>query len=444
MAKMGLSVIGALGLVGCAQVQGVQETYQEPTQITYWVDGRSQGMSVLASYENDSVLEEALGISIKFITPEPNQSEQAFKLLMASRKNLPDVVETNWLTAYPGGPERAIKSGIIKDLTPYLSEYAPYYQEQIASDDERLKESKTDSGAIYGFHAIKPPNQRILGGFMIREDWLRELGFKIPETIKEWEVVLMALKTQKNCLYPLSITLNELINHMIPAYGISQGFYLKGGKVQYGAIQPEYKDFLVTMNRWYESGLIDPSFAAIDEQTVKSNLLREKSGATFGNWQVAKENELGLVAVPFPTLEKGQALEVLPATYGGRIGKQTAAITGRSSHIEVVMKWFDEQYRQQTFEQQALDIEGLEIFNQNIMDIPSNRLPPIVATPSEDKELVELLGEIERYMMEKTIGFIMGVEPLDRFDEFVAHIKELGIQRAVDIKQVGVDRYNNR
>ncbi|MGL4736593.1 MAG: hypothetical protein ACRCW2_03970, partial [Cellulosilyticaceae bacterium] len=397
-----------------------------------------------ANYENDSVLEEALGISIEFITPEANQSEQAFKLLMASRKNLPDVVETNWLTAYPGGPERAIKSSIIKDLTPYLSAHAPYYQEQIASDDERLKESKTDSGAIYGFHAISPSNQRILDGFMIREDWLRELGLEIPETIPEWEAVLIAFKTQKNCLYPLSITLNELINHMIPAYGMSQGFYLKEGKVQYGAIRPEYKDFLVTMNRWYEAELIDPSFAAIDEQTVKSNLIREKSGATFGNWQIAKENELGLVAVPFPTLEKGQVLEVLPASYGGRTGKRTAAITGRSSHIEVIMQWFDEQYKEQEFEQAILDREALEIFNQNIVDITSNGLPPIVATPSEDKELGELLGEIERYVMEKTIGFIMGVEPLDQFDEFVTQIKMMGIQRAITIKQVAVDRYNNR
>ncbi|MGL4738589.1 MAG: hypothetical protein ACRCW2_14145, partial [Cellulosilyticaceae bacterium] len=199
-----------------------------------------------------------------------------------------------------------------------------------------------------------------------------------------------------------------------------------------------------TMNRWYEAELIEPSFAAIDEQTVRSNLLHEKSGATFGSWQVAEENELSLVAVPFPTLEKGKALEIAPASYIDRIGKRTAAITGRAPAIEVIMKWFDEQYSQHEIQQRPAEIEALEIFNKNIMDIPYNRLPPIVATPSEDKELNELLGEIERYVMEKTIGFIMGVEPLDGFNEFVEYIKRLGIERAIEIQQTGVNRYNNR
>jgi len=38
----------------------------------------------------------------------------------------------------------------------------------------------------------------------------------------------------------------------------------------------------------------------------------------------------------------------------------------------------------------------------------------------------------------------MGMEPLDNFDQYVEQIKKMNIQRAIDIYQAALERYNNR
>jgi putative aldouronate transport system substrate-binding protein len=42
---------------------------------------------------------------------------------------------------------------------------------------------------------------------------------------------------------------------------------------------------------------------------------------------------------------------------------------------------------------------------------------------------------------EMTVKFIIGQEPLSRYDGFVQTIKNMGIDRAVEIYQTAVDRY---
>jgi putative aldouronate transport system substrate-binding protein len=45
---------------------------------------------------------------------------------------------------------------------------------------------------------------------------------------------------------------------------------------------------------------------------------------------------------------------------------------------------------------------------------------------------------------EMTVKFIIGQEPLARYDEFVQNIRRMNIDRAVEIYQTAVDRYNAR
>lgn len=65
-------------------------------------------------------------------------------------------------------------------------------------------------------------------------------------------------------------------------------------------------------------------------------------------------------------------------------------------------------------------------------------------TTEEERELANIMVNIETYRDEMTLKFIMGQEPLDKFDEFVQTIKSMNIDRAIEIKQAALDRYNNR
>ena len=77
-------------------------------------------------------------------------------------------------------------------------------------------------------------------------------------------------------------------------------------------------------------------------------------------------------------------------------------------------------------------------------DMAKHKMPLVTATPEESQEMSQILSEVNTYMMEMYFKFLMGVESLDKFDEYVATLKQLGIEKAIEIKQKGIERYNNR
>lgn len=485
-------------------------------KITYWVQMNPNAAPIASSYNDVEYfkrLQEKTGVEVEFLHPPTGQAAEQFKLLIASRNDLPDVIETTWLSSYPGGPQKAIEDGIIIDIEPYLEEFAPNYKKMIESDPELLKQSKTDSGAVFGFHAINGSDSRIFGGFMLRQDWLTELGLEVPETISEWENVLTAFKEKKGASAPISTSLSSFIDHMIPAYNIAQKFYMEDGVVKYGAITPEYKEFLIEMNKWYANGLIDPDIASIDDKTIDANILNDKSGATFGGigggmgkWLDSTTNpEFALTAAPFPTLEKGTAAKVLPASYSHKMRGTSLAITTAAKDVEKIVKWLDERYTEEGIMLRNFGVEGetydmvdgspiykeiitnnpedlsmavalakytqagypspgvcehpdyhkqymqrpeqqeaLKLFNKDVETASRNMLPPIVATPEESKELANIVTELDTFIDESTIAFITGVEPIENFDQFTEDVKSMDIERAIEIQQAGVERYNAR
>src|SRR5699024_9977344 len=54
----------------------------------------------------------------------------------------------------------------------------------------------------------------------------------------------------------------------------------------------------------------------------------------------------------------------------------------------------------------------------------SHRLPPTTPTPEESENLANIMNEINTYVDEMRLKFIMGQESLDKYDEFVENIKK--------------------
>ena len=71
-------------------------------------------------------------------------------------------------------------------------------------------------------------------------------------------------------------------------------------------------------------------------------------------------------------------------------------------------------------------------------------MPPVTATADESKELGNIMSQISTYRDEKVVAFITGAESLDHYDDFVAEIKNLGIDRAIEIKTASLERYRAR
>ncbi len=72
------------------------------------------------------------------------------------------------------------------------------------------------------------------------------------------------------------------------------------------------------------------------------------------------------------------------------------------------------------------------------------KVPPITPTTDESKEYSTIMSEINTYRDEMSLKFILGDESLDNFDQFVETLYDLGLERALEIQNAALDRYNAR
>jgi putative aldouronate transport system substrate-binding protein len=86
--------------------------------------------------------------------------------------------------------------------------------------------------------------------------------------------------------------------------------------------------------------------------------------------------------------------------------------------------------------------EAIQIWSQTQAE--DHMLPPITSTPDESEELAEIMSEVNTYREEMFVRFITGQEPLSNFDDFQARLRQMGIERAIEIKQAGLERFNSR
>jgi len=87
-------------------------------------------------------------------------------------------------------------------------------------------------------------------------------------------------------------------------------------------------------------------------------------------------------------------------------------------------------------------LEAIQMWQDTNAD--KHILPTITPTPEESAEMAGIMNDIATYQEEMMLKFIMGVEPLDKFEEYVAEIKKMGIDRALEINQAAFERYDNR
>ena len=75
----------------------------------------------------------------------------------------------------------------------------------------------------------------------------------------------------------------------------------------------------------------------------------------------------------------------------------------------------------------------------------SYSFPGGVTLNAEEKEIyADYYGDIESYVQEMTVKFIMGLESIDQYDNFVQVLKDQGIEEVMSAYQTAYDRYMSR
>lgn len=486
--------------------------------LTYWAElttNVSANWASLGDTPFGKGLMKNTGVDINFLHPPIGQHKEQFSLILADG-NLPDVMEWNWTVDYPGGPEKAIKDGIIIPLNDVFEKYCPNIVAYLKENPEIDRAIKTDEGHYYCFPFIRGEQglQRVLG-LMVRQDWLDEIGMEVPTTIDEWHTVLTAFKEKGVAApYTTEYTHSQIINAdpFAYAFNTTRNFYLgSDGKVHFGAAEPGYKEYLATMAQWYAEGLIDPDLATLKLDQVSAKMTNGDSGASvgfggsrMGTWTSAARAtnpDYKLVPCPVPTLEKGATAEmgyIEPAF----TGRASVAITTSCKDVERAARLLDYGYSEEghvyyNFGEEGVSFEwkdGYPTYTDLVMKSPDglppaqamasymrgnyngpfvqdiryleqyytlqeqkdtvptwdknngdkHALPPITPTAEESKEFSTIMNEINTYRDEMTLKFIFGQESIDNFDKYVENIKSMGLERALEIQNAALERYNAR
>lgn len=343
----------------------------KPVKLTYWSvmsEYVTASAATLAETELYKELKNRTGVEIEFLHPPVGQDKEQFNLMIASDE-LPDLIEYTWLE-YPGGPEKALEDGVIVELNDLIDKNAPNLKKILDSDETIDKSVKTDSGKYYMFPFLRGDESLMVWcGPIMRKDWLDELGLEVPTTIDEWHTTLTAFKEKKGATAPYSFLPWHLTTtgNIMSAFGTLPGFYQENGEIKYGPIQPEYKDYLAEMSKWYGEGLLDPDYSAQDGKSYDAKITGGKTGAFIapvgggmGRYlTMAKDQDpkFDLVGVPYPTLKKGDkpifGQKDFPLTPQGLV-----AITPACKEKEIAAKWLDYGYSEEGHMLFNFGIEG--------------------------------------------------------------------------------------
>lgn len=118
---------------------------------------------------------------------------------------------------------------------------------------------------------------------------------------------------------------------------------------------------------------------------------------------------------------------------------QALAMYTRASYFGSFVQ--DVRYMEQYFvlpEQQ----EAIRIWSDTDADL--HLLPQIPMTERESAEFSAIMQDVETLVDEMSLKIILGIEPLDGFDDYAAQLRALRIDRAIEIQTSALRRYDSR
>lgn len=188
------------------------------------------------------VMGEMFNIDFEFDNPPQENYTERLNLVMMETE-LPDVIMEIPVTDVLKYGE----TGVILPLNDYIENSMPNLKAEMDKRDGVEKALTYSDGNIYYLPMLdETPSGNI--PYIVRTDWLDQLGLERPVTIEDWENYWSLVKTTdlngngKNDEIPFSAYEIERLRNFCTAWGVLDDFYTDptdGGKVHYGPIEAE-------------------------------------------------------------------------------------------------------------------------------------------------------------------------------------------------------------
>ena len=313
-------------------------------------------------------LQEQTNVEIDWTAIQSDQWGDKIALSMANPEELSDFV----FSAGFGDSDllKYADQGIIIALEEYIDAYMPNLKAVFDKYPEYRTMCTDTEGHIWAFPWIeqlgseKTAIQTVGNMSFINKKWLDFLGLEIPETVDEFEQVLIAfrdnaskLQTEfgiEGSIIPMSCIVNDgdqdpaiLINGFGEGYGdADKGRHIAvtdDKKVICAATQEGYKKGIQWLHKLKEEGLIDPEAFTQEWSTYVSKGKSGRYGVCF-SWDVANIDNLK-DWVPLPALT-ADTTNITPqnGSFTSGFDRGRCVVTAVAKNPALVRAWLDQMY----------------------------------------------------------------------------------------------------
>lgn len=271
----------------------------EPTTLTMFYTQPPMLAAVMDSPNDMSYLyqkfEEITNIHIEFQMVNMMDASTNFTLMIASGDYC-DII--NDALNYYDTADQAYEDGIAVDLLEH-EDSVPHFMALLEEYSDIRADMMTLEGRILNMPRIDVPIAQVAdSGFLIRQDWLDELGMEIPRSYDAMHDVLVAFKNQYNITDPYVMPYQVLSpwGLMAGGYGITavadaNNFYLdlETDEIELSTISDAYYDYLCMFRDWYNEGIINPNFTSqMSNLPDESIISTEQTGIWFSDLSYIK------------------------------------------------------------------------------------------------------------------------------------------------------------
>ncbi len=313
-------------------------------------------------------LQEETNVQIEWTAIQADQWADKISLAMANSKELKDFVFSAGFS--DSDLLKYADQGVIIALEEYIDAYMPNLKAIFDKYPEYEKMCMDSEGHIWGLPWIeqlgsdKTAIQTVGNMSFINKKWLDFLGLEIPETVDEFEDVLIAFRDHaselqaefniEGSIIPMSCIVNDgdqdpciLINGFGEGYGDADKArhiaVTDDLKVVCAATSVGFKDGIAWLHSLYEQNLIDPEAFTQEWSTYVSKGKSGRYGVCF-SWDVANIDNLE-DWVPLPVLTADTTnLTPQNGSYTSGFDRGRCVVTAAAQNPALVCAWLDQMY----------------------------------------------------------------------------------------------------
>lgn len=345
------------------EAESVEETpwvvSEEPDELTMFVcipDHIKQYINKMEDLDGFTEAEKLTNVHVSFSTASNETLADQFGLMVASG-DYPDLC-SNVTTNYGGGLNKALADEFIVDLTDEMTEHAPDYLSFISEEDEIHKSVVNDDGRYLAIYQVAS-EAVVSQGWVIRTDYLEQVGMDMPKTIDQWEAVLTAFRDQLGLSDPMLLRPNlesiasawSAADYMAEAsnpMNYATWLYNENGTVKSVFLEDGYRSFLEKLAQWYDTGLVNRDFVSRGgerDNAYKSVYYSGQAGIFYCNnlsdmnLQNFEGDQVALSPMPYPVLKEGDVNQF--GAKRDRIRNASISVTTGCENVPLALRWLN-------------------------------------------------------------------------------------------------------